>query len=338
MSRYKSPLLWPVLALLVLLVFNLVATPGFFHLEMRDGRLFGSLIDILNRGTPVLLLSLGMTLVIATGGIDLSVGAVMAIVGAVAACLIARPSGCVLNGIDAHGAVGTIVAISMMAALLCGLFNGFLVSVVGLQPFVATLLLMVAGRGLAQLLTDGQIVIFNHAGFQSLSTGATAGLVNPVWIAVVACVVSSMATHGTSLGQFIRAVGANPKAAFLSGINVQAVKAAAYVACALCAGVAGLIVTADIKGADANNAGLYLELDAILAVCIGGTSLAGGKFSFAGSVIGALVMQTLTTTILTRGVPAEATLVLKAVIVVAVCLLQARQSQAKVVVVKEATT
>lgn len=313
-----------MLLLASVLLINLIFTPGFFSIELRDGRLFGSAVDILNRAVPVLLLSLGMTLVIATRGVDLSVGAVMAIAGAVSACLIAQPANSLLSGLHISGVLG-IVSFSLVVALACGLFNGFLVAFIGVQPIVATLLLMVAGRGIAQLLTDGQIVIFQHPEFHSVATGSFLLLPNPIWIFLLALVLVVLLTRGTAFGLFVAATGSNPTASQYSGLNSRATLLAVYAICAVLAGVAGLIGTADIKAADANNAGLYLELDAILAVALGGTSMAGGRFSIAGTVIGALLMQAITTTILTRGVPAEATLILKALLVVLVCLMQSEQ-------------
>lgn len=317
------------MALLGILLFNLILTPGFFHVEMRDGRLFGSLIDIVNRAAPVMILSLGMTLVIATGGVDLSVGAVMAIAGAVAGCLIARPEGCILNALNVHGSIPAIIAVALFVALICGIFNGFLVSFLEIQPIVATLLLMVAGRGVAQLLTDGQIVTFNDPKFAALGSGSTFAIPNPIWLFVIAAILIGLLARKSAYGLFVEAVGNNPVASRYSGINAKNVKLTVYVICAVLAGLAGLIPTADIKGADANNVGLYLELDAILAVAIGGTSLAGGRFSIAGSILGAILMQSLTTTILTRGVSAEITLILKAAVVVVVALFQAPEFRAR---------
>ncbi len=331
MTKFRqSNLFWPLVALAAVLLFNLVFTPGFLHVEIRDGRFYGSLIDIVNRAAPVLLLSLGMTLVIATGGVDLSVGAVMAIGGAVAACLIARPPDCILNGLNLHGSIPAIIAVSLVVALACGLFNGFLVSYLEMQPIVATLLLMVAGRGVAQLLTNGQIVIFTEPTFAALGSGSTFFLPNPIWLFAIFALLVGFFARKTAYGLFVEAVGNNAVASRYAGVNSRTVKLVAYSICALGAGVAGLIATADIKGADANNAGLYLELDAILAVCIGGTSMAGGRFSLAGSLVGVILMQALTTTILTRGVSAETTLILKAVVVVAVCLLQAPRFRAAI--------
>jgi len=313
---------YPAIALGLLLLFNFLFTPGFFRVEIRDGRLFGSLIDILNRGTPVLLLSIGMTLVIATGGIDLSVGAVMALAGAVAACLIARLDDSPLHFLNVSGSLALIILISLVVALIAGLFNGTLVAAFGLQPIVATLILMVAGRGAAQLVTNGQIPTFEHPRFEFLGSGFLLGLPFPLILAIAILFVLLALVRGTALGMLIEAVGNNPVAARLAGVQAGGVKLLAYVLSALLAGIAGLIATADIKAADVNNTGLYLELDAILSTAIGGTSLAGGRFYLAGTVIGALVIQTLTTTVLARGIAPELTLVIKAVVVVALCLLQ----------------
>lgn len=318
-------LLVPFIALVALLLFNALFTPGFFAVSIRDGHLFGSLIDILNRSVPVLILSMGMALVIATAGVDLSVGAVMAVAGATAACLIARPEGSPIAGLPVPNSLFVWVGVGLIAALACGLFNGLLVAYLELQPIVATLLLMVAGRGVAQLLTNGQIVTFTDASFAAIGSGHTVGLPNPIWIGAGVAALTTLFTRRTAFGLFLEASGGNPIAARYSGIDAKKVKLIAYAISGLCAGLAGLIATADIKGADANNVGLYLELDAILAVALGGASLAGGKFSLSGTVLGAILMQTLTTTVFARGVPPPITMVLKALIVVAVCLLQSPQ-------------
>src|SRR4051795_13530367 len=153
-----------VLAFLAILAINWTVSPQFFDLRLQHGRLFGSLIDVFNRGAPVALLALGMVMVIATRGIDLSVGAVMAISGAIAASIA-----------DAHG-VPLAIAVALGAGLLCGLWNGFLVAVLGIQPIVATLILMVAGRGIAQLITEGRIVTFTAVDFVWLGNGAVLGV------------------------------------------------------------------------------------------------------------------------------------------------------------------
>jgi galactofuranose transport system permease protein len=305
---------WPIVALAAALLFNAFFTTGFLQFTVRDGRLYGSLIDILNRAAPVMLLSLGMTLVIATGGVDLSVGAVMAIAGATSAILISKGA-----------AVPVVIAAGLGIAAVAGLWNGALVGVFKVPPIVATLILMVSGRGVAQLLTDGQIITFENRAFEFVGRGAFLGLPFTIALVLLVWATLSLLKGRTALGLFIECTGDNETASRYSGVNTNAVKLAVYAVCSLCAGLAGLIVTADIKAADANNAGLWLELDAILATVIGGTALTGGRFFLAGSLVGAVLIQTLTTTILTRGVAVELTLVVKAVVVILVCLLQSEK-------------
>ncbi len=315
-------LVWPLAALGLILLFNAIFSPGFFAITVKDGRLYGSLIDIFNRGAPVMLLSLGMTLVIATGGVDLSVGAIMAIAGAVAAGILVRPQDTVFQHLHLPQNMIVVVTAALVVAGVLGLFNGWLIGKGGVQPIVATLILMVAGRGVAQLLTNGQIVTFEDPRLVGFGSGNLLGIPIPIILFAIAFVIMGFLIRKTALGLFVEAVGSSSRAARLSGINANTIKLFVYCVSGLMAAVAGLIVTGDIKGADASNAGLYMELDAILAVAIGGTALTGGKFSLAGSVIGALVMQALTTTILTHGVKPEATMVAKALIIVGLCIAQ----------------
>ncbi|QRN36415.1 galactofuranose ABC transporter, ATP-binding protein YtfT [Pectobacterium brasiliense] len=300
-----------LLALVAILLIDSMVAPNFFSLHIQDGRLFGSLIDILNRGAPVALLALGMTLVIATGGIDLSVGAVMAIAGATAATLTA-----------AGHPLPSVLLVALLVGALCGLWNGFLVAVLQIQPIVATLMLMVAGRGIAQLITEGQIITFDNAGLAKLGSGALFYLPMPVIIACVMLLALWILTRKTALGLFIESVGINLRSARNAGVSTKLVLVAAYAICGVCAAVAGVIVTADIRGADANNAGLWLELDAILAVVIGGGSLLGGRFNLLLSVVGALIIQSMNTGILLSGYRPEFNLVLKALVVLLVLVMQ----------------
>ncbi|MGI8474674.1 galactofuranose ABC transporter, ATP-binding protein YtfT [Pectobacterium brasiliense] len=300
-----------LLALVAILLIDSMVAPNFFSLHIQDGRLFGSLIDILNRGAPVALLALGMTLVIATGGIDLSVGAVMAIAGATAATLTA-----------AGHPLPSVLLVALLVGALCGLWNGFLVAVLQIQPIVATLMLMVAGRGIAQLITEGQIITFDNAGLAKLGSGTLFYLPMPVIIACVMLLALWILTRKTALGLFIESVGINLRSARNAGVSTKLVLVAAYVICGVCAAVAGVIVTADIRGADANNAGLWLELDAILAVVIGGGSLLGGRFNLLLSVVGALIIQSMNTGILLSGYRPEFNLVLKALVVLMVLVMQ----------------
>ena len=312
-SRYLgSRYTWPLMALALILLTNLFINPVFFQLEFRDGRLYGSLVDILNRGAPVALLAIGMSLVIATGGIDLSVGAVIAISGAVCANIIN----------SSFDSLFIVISLGLLAGLVAGLVNGSLVSFLGIQPIVATLVLMVAGRGIAQLINDGRIITFSHDGFAFLGVGSIAGLPTPVVIVVLVLVLVQCLVRFTALGLFIEAVGCNSRASHYAGVHVNGVKLAVYCICGLCAAIAGMIITADIQGADANNAGLWLELDAILAVVIGGAALSGGRFSLVLSVIGVLIIQALGTTILMSGIAPQFNLLIKSIVIIMVLLLQ----------------
>lgn len=299
------------MVLAIVLVMISIAFPGFLKLEMQNGRIYGSLIDILNRGAPVALLAIGMSIVIATKGIDLSVGAVMAICGAVAAA-----------SITSGNSLGYTLAVALAAGLLCGLWNGVLVAVLDIQPIIATLVLMVAGRGIAQLITEGTILTFNDPGLIFIGSGSFLGLPMPVVIWLVFGLIVTLLVRRTALGMLIEALGINRRASTLSGVSTGVLLIAAYVLSGLCAAIAGIIAAADIKGADANNAGLWLELDAILAVVVGGNSLLGGRFSIAASLLGAMIIQSINTGILLSGFPPEFNLIIKAAIIVLILVIQ----------------
>jgi len=323
----KHPLLWPLVTLALLLVINAAFNSTFLHLEWRSGHLYGSLIDILNRAAPLILVALGMTLVIATRGIDISVGAVVAIAAALAAFLIGG-SLVVKNGAAAEVSrfpMWLAIVAALAVALLCGLWNGLLVARIGMQPIIATLILMVGGRGIAQLLTGGQIITVYYAPFFYLGNGFLLGLPFAVFIAGAVWGVLHLLMARTALGLFIQAIGINPAAARLAGLPQRLITVAVYVFCGLCAGAAGLVVSSNVKSADGNNAGMLMELDAILAVTLGGTLLSGGRFSLAGSVLGALIIQTLTSMIYSIGVAPEVNMVVKAVVVFVVMLLQSAE-------------
>lgn len=300
-----------LIALAVVLLLIGLISPGFFSVTVQNGRLYGSLIDVGVRVAPVALLAIGMTLVIATRGIDLSVGAVMAITGAVAASLVAEGQ-----------PVAVVLVVALALGLACGLWNGVLVAFLDIQPIIATLILMVAGRGIAQLITGGVILTFNSDSFSFLGSGAVLGIPMPILIWLAVGVGVGLTVRRTALGLLIEAVGINRRATQLVGVRARFLILATYAISGLCAATAGMIVTADIHGADANNAGLWLELDAILAVVIGGTSLAGGRFSITASLVGALIIQALNTGILMSGWPPEFNLIVKAVVIVAILTLQ----------------
>ena len=323
-SFTSSSLFLPVVALAVLVIFNAIFVDGFFSIQItEDGRLFGRIIDILNRSSSLIILSLGMTLVIATSGIDISVGAVVAISAAVV---------CTLIGGRGDGVAETPMFLAILAAVgigvLCGLWNGLLVAKFKIQAVVATLILMTAGRGIAQLMTEGQIITVYYKPFAYIS-GVIPGMPLPtnIFIALAMVLLVVILMKKTSIGLFVQSVGINATAAKHVGINVTMVLFLVYAFSGFCAGVSGLIESSFIRAADANNAGLNMEMDAILAVALGGTLLSGGKFYLGGSVIGAITIQTLTTTMYAMGISADQLPVVKAIAVIIICLIQSNKAR-----------
>ena len=273
-SFKSSSIFLPLVALAILVIFNIIFVPGFLDVEItQDGRLYGRVFDILNRSSSLIILSLGMTFVIATAGIDISVGAVVAISGAVC---------CSLIGGRGDGVAEYPIVVAMIAAIatgvVCGMWNGFLVAKIKIQPMVVTLILMVAGRGIAQLLTEGQIITVYYAPFSYIGGNIPGNIIpSPIIIAILMIALVVFILKKTSLGLFIQSVGINPTASRYAGINVALIIFLVYAFSGFCAGVSGLIESSLIRAADANNAGLNMEMDAILAVALGGTLLSGGK-------------------------------------------------------------
>ena len=321
----RSKILWPLVALAILLLFNLFFTPNFFRIEIMEGHLFGNLIDIIKNAAPIMLLAIGLTLVIATHGIDISVGSVVAISAGVVAMLI---------GGDLEGNTRFPIPVAMAAALIvctaAGMWNGMLVSRIGMQPIVATLILFVAGRGIAMVTTNAMVIWLYAEPFAYLGQGYLFGLPFSIYIVAFLLLATFLATRKTALGMFIEAVGINPTATRFAGINAKNILFGVYAFSGFCAGVSGLIVCSTVMSADGNNAGNLFELDAILAVVLGGTSLNGGRFFLLGSMVGALIIQTLTTTIYAFNVPPEISQVVKALVVYGVSLLQSDRLQVAV--------
>lgn len=324
MAIVRHRLFWPVIALLALIVANTISTPTFLSVRVQDGHLFGALIDILRNSAPLILVALGMTLVIATRGIDLSVGAVVAISGAVACSYIASSPepGSVVTVLIAAG-------IALALSFVLGLWNGLLVSVVGIQPIIATLVLMTAGRGIAMLITGGAITTINSPPYKVIGSGFWLGLPVSILIAGAVFAVVAVLTRRTALGMLIESVGINPSASRLAGVRSRSIIWTVYALTGVFAGIAGLMMSSNVMAADANNVGLFIELDAILAVVIGGTSLAGGKFSLGGTLIGVFIIQTLSLTVTILGIAPSITPLFKALVVIAVCLMQAPVVRAK---------
>jgi ribose/xylose/arabinose/galactoside ABC-type transport system permease subunit len=330
----ESRLFFPLVAFALVLTIDLILVPNFFRIEVRNGNLYGSLIDVLRNGSTVALLAIGMTLVIATGGVDLSVGAVMAIAASVAALMMnpwvvgkeltVELQRLVMDPTYTYSPLWSVILVTLLIATLCGLWNGILVAYVRIQAMVATLILMIAGRGIAQLITNGVRIQIFYEPYAFIGQG---WIVLPFSLYLVAFVyaLTWLLTRRTAVGMFIESVGINSRSSFFSGISERKIKLLAYTFCGFCAGIAGLVASANIKTSDANNIGLALELDAILAVVIGGTSMAGGRFSLLASIIGAMVMQAVNTSMYAIGVPAFALQAIKGVVVIIVILLYSEQ-------------
>jgi len=319
--RLGSHPLFPALASLALLVLiGAALNPEFLIVAWRDGHLNGTAIDVLNRAAPLIVVSLGMLMVIAIRGIDISVGAVVAIAAAVAATVI-RDAGGTPGVATLFVAVGAAIAV----AALCGAWNGLLIVKLGMQPIVATLILMIAGRGVAQLISGGQIITIYFPPYSQIGNGYLLGIPLALVIALLVTLTLHLLLRRTALGLFIRAIGLNPVAAHVAGIRARAISLWLYVFCGVTAGIAGLIVSSNVKSADGNNAGQLMELDAILAVALGGSALGGGRFTVGGTVLGALIIQTLTTLIYSSGLPPQVNLAFKAMLVFGAMLLQSAE-------------
>ena len=319
----------PLFALFLVLIVNVIKTPSFFNITIQNGVLYGYTIDIINRSSELVILAVGMTLVIATGGIDISVGAVSALAAAV----------CVRMLGSSYDSYASPMAVCILAALIMGMilgaFNGFLVARLRIQAMVATLILFTAGRGIAQLISareiggkmvPGQIIYVRMESFKGIGGFLPHVIVpTPVFIAASVVLIFYLVLTKTALGLYIKTVGINSRAGRLVGINSTFIMFLCYVLCGLTAAMAGVISSSRIYSSDANNIGLNMELDAILAVALGGNSMAGGKFSLAGSVIGAITIQALTTSLYAMGVTADQLPVFKAIVVIIIVSIQSEE-------------
>lgn len=313
-------LFFPLLCLVIVLLINLIRTPNFFQVSINNGVFYGYIIDILNRSSELIILAVGMTLVVAaSAGTDISVGAVSAVSGAVTIYSLVGA-----NSSDVYR-IPYIIAIllGLLAGAACGAFNGFLVAKLKIQPMVATLILFTAGRGIAQVLTQGFIIYVRKEQFKFLGNFIPGvPIPTPIFVAILMVIVTILILKKTAIGLYIKAVGVNPKASRLVGLNSAFIIFLVYTFSGLCAGISGMLITSRVYSIDANNAGLNLELDAILAVAIGGNSLGGGKFSIAGSIIGAITIQALTTSLYAMQVKTDQIPVFKAIVVILIVALQ----------------
>lgn len=308
-KKYRITIQREIAVLIAMVVFNLLFTQHFWSLQTFNVNL--------TQVVTIVIVGIGMTLVVATGGIDLSVGASMALAGAIAPMLfmhIAGPLGIFLAFV-----------LPILAAAVFGVFNGFLVTRLSVQPIVATLVLFIAGRGIAQVITDGSLQAFDNPAFQWIALGRVAGVPAQVFLMLALVAIFAWIVRKTLFGQYLLVTGGNEQAAYLSGIPTARVKMIAYTLCAALAGLAGLISISVNSSSDANVVGLGSELDAIAAVAVGGTALTGGKAYIVGTLIGALIIQLLRYTLLAHGIPDAAALVVKAGIIIVAVYVQRRQ-------------
>jgi len=316
----ENRLTFSLTLLFIIMLQNIITTPAFFHISITNGLLSGYIPIILDQASRLVIVTLGMTLITAvSGGQDISVGSIMAI--SAAFC------GLLLNGPEYrtevfHSPYALAILAGLLGGALCGAFNGFLVAILKIQPMIASLILFTCGRSIAKLITYSQTIyimnpVYKYLGVQIPGIPVrTTIIVSVVMVALVALFVNR-----TSLRINIESIGINSSAARLVGINSTLIKFFVFVISGILCGVAGLMASSSIGSVNSDELGRFIELDAILAVALGGTLLGGGKFSIAGSVIGAYTIQAITTTLYAMQVRADQLNVFKAVIIVILIVL-----------------
>ncbi len=297
-------------ALIVLSIYNAFFTTNFLTIA--------TLRVNLTQVATIVIVGVGMTYVIGSGGIDLSVGALMAISGALAPKIFDSDRAILSNG---WIGIPLAIVIPILVAGAFGFFNGFLITRFRIQPIIATLVLFLGGRGIAKALSDGNLVEFNRPNFTYLGTGRPLGIPVQVILMIIIVIVAAWALRSTTFGRYVLAIGGNERAAELAGVPVTRVKRQVYVLSGLLAGLAGLIVVAINRSSDPYQVGVEMELDAIAAVAVGGTPFTGGRATVIGTVIGAFFIHQVRYTLLSHGVPDGTTrMVIAAAILIAVFL------------------
>ena len=323
----KMYLFLPIFSMLLVMAVNIIfdvvngnAALNFFMITIKNGVLYGRIIDILNRGSEAAILAIGMTFVVsASAGADISVGSVMSLAGGMCCMLLAGFGNANVSSYAVPLVVGILAGIAI--AVLCGMFNGFLASYLNIQPMVATLILFSAGRAIGLLLCNNTIVYIREPSFQIFG-GYIWIFPTPIITTAICIALMMLILKYTALGMYVQSVGINKNAARVAGYRSKRIIFTAFVISGLCAGIAGIQATSRIYSADTNNIGLYLELDAILAVALGGNSLGGGKFRLPGSIIGAYTIQAITTTLYALGVSSAQAPLYKAIIVIMIVTIQ----------------
>ena len=323
----RSKITWAVIAEILILIVCLIIRPDFFSISYQPSNrmLYGNLVDIVNRSAEITIIGMGMTMVIALGGTDLSVGALVAVSGALALKLLrwdpTDPRFITPGDYSVYPFI-LVLLVPLLVCLLMGAFNGMLVGQLQLQPIIATLILMVSGRGIAQITTNGKQFTTLYTPFRWIGQGSCLFLPTPIIITIVVVAAVMIFVRKTAFGTFVESVGINPSASRLSGINSKIVILIVFALTGFLSGISGLIYSSRIMSNDSNNAGLNYETDAILSVVIGGTSMTGGKFSLAGTIIGSIIIRTIVTFVYYFGIAAEATMAFKAMIIAVVIVLQ----------------
>ncbi len=294
-------------AVLLLVVFNAAFTTNFMQLA----NLRTQLVQV----APVVIVALGMALVIGSEGVDLSVGSVMALAAATLPLYLGF-------------GIWPAILVALLAGAAAGLLNGMLVAVVGLQPIVATLALLVGGRGLALVIADGRLKQIHNTDLLNLGSGSLLGVPLVVWIAGGLALVVGLAVQRTTYGRQLVAIGGNRPAAYLAGLPVRRVLILTYVICGVLAALAGILATARLTASDPSAIGNLMELSAITAVVVGGTPLTGGRIRVLGTVAGALLMQLLRATLIKHNLPDSTAQMVQAVIIlVAVYIARERRTR-----------
>lgn len=317
----------PILALFVLVIFNLIAGPDFFKIVIKDNSagdpvLMGSLITILDSGSELAILAIGMTLVTAaSGGQDISVGATVAIAGSVILRVLCgsntRP-----ETLQAPIIVAFLVAV--VVAMLFGAFNGILVAYFNIQPMIATLILYTAGRSIAAWINNNELPVISQPSFSYFGTFIPGIPVpTPIFIALICVIVIALVLKFTNLRLYTEAVGINPNSSRLNGLKPAVIKVLAFVILGICVAVVGLIQVSRISSINYSVIAKDIEMDAILAVALGGNALSGGKFNMWASILGAYVIQFLTTTLYAYKVPSTALPAYKAIVVIILVVVSA---------------
>lgn len=321
----RKPFFWGIVAIVALLALNVLKDPGYLAITINpnNGNLVGNLIDILRQAAPIMMIAIGMSLVIATAGIDLSVGSLMAVAGAVSMEFLKN-----VGDSSSIGVALAAVGLSLLVTGILGAVNGILVAYVGLQPFIATLVLMLAGRGIAKVITGGQNTAASNDPYRWIANGYVIGIPVVFILALLIVLAVGWVVRRSALGLMIEAIGINPKASRMAGIKPKGLLLTAYILSGVLAGVAGIMSVGSVMTVDISRTGYQLELDAILAVVIGGASLMGGKFSLSGAFVGALLIATLDKTVLYLGISSSATPAFKAIVIIVICLLQSERVRA----------